>query len=118
MISVYEKRIRKLEEQKALVAEKIAHCGHPLRNFDETLQTSLAFLANPWNHWVSPRFEDKKAVLRLAFDENLAYVRGEGFQTPNLSLPFKVLEDFSAGKNELARPEGFEPPTCGFGLGR
>src|SRR5690606_41078759 len=60
VITVYENRIRRLEERKIEISEKIAHCGRPLRTFDETLRTSLVFLANPCNLWASDRLEHKK----------------------------------------------------------
>jgi site-specific DNA recombinase len=69
-----------------------------LRSFDETLRTSLDFLAIPWNLWASERLEHEKAVLKLAFADRLAYVRNDGFRTPNLALPFKVLADLKAPK--------------------
>jgi site-specific DNA recombinase len=84
-------RIRRLEERKIEISEKIANCGRPLSSFDETLRTSLDFLANPCNLWASERLEHKKAVLKLAFADRLTYVRNEGFRTPGLALPFKVL---------------------------
>jgi len=61
--------------------------------------------------WVSERLEDKRTVLKLAFAERLAYTRNEGFRTAVPALPFKVLADLKCGKTEMARPEGFEPPT-------
>ena len=103
-----------LEEQKIVLSEKVANCGRPLRGFDETLRTSLDFLASPWNLWASERLEDKRAVLKLTFADRLAYVRNEDFRTPNLSLPFKVLADLSADKSKMARPERFELPTPWF----
>jgi len=57
----------------------------------------------------TPRLEDKQAVLKLAFAGRLAYTRNEGFKTPDVTLTFKVLEGFWGGKNEMARPERFEP---------
>jgi hypothetical protein len=67
---------------------------------DETLRTSLDFLANPCNLWASERLEHKKAVLKLAFADRLTYVRNEGFRTPNLALPFKVLADLKDSKSK------------------
>jgi hypothetical protein len=98
VITAYENRIRKLEERKIEISEKVTNCGRPLRSFDETLRTSLHFLANPCNLWASERLEHKKAVLKLAFADRLAYVRNEGFRTPDLALPFKVLADFKSCK--------------------
>ncbi len=115
VISVYEDRIRKLEQQKIVLAEKMAKSGRPARSFDETLRTAFEFLASPWNLWSSERLEDKRAVLKLAFSDRLTYVRNEGFRTPNMALPFKALGDICLGKIEMARPEGFEPPTSASG---
>jgi hypothetical protein len=98
VITAYENRIRNLEERKIEISEKIANCGRPLRSFDETLRTSLDFLANPCNLWASDRLEHKKAVLKLAFADRLTYVRNEGFRTPDLALPFKVLADLKSSK--------------------
>lgn len=53
-------------------------------------------------------------MLKLAFTSRLACTRDEGFKTSEVSLPFKLLEDFRGRKNEMARPEGFEPPTTWF----
>ena len=109
VITAYENRIRRLEERKIELVEKISSCGRPLRSFDETLRTSLDFLANPCNLWASGRLEHKKAVLKLAFADRLTYVRNKGFRTPNLALPFKVLADLKGSKSKLAPPRGFEP---------
>jgi site-specific DNA recombinase len=114
IIKTYESRIRKLEEQKIVIEEKIAHCGRPVRSFDETLRTALDFLGNPWKLWVSDRLEDKRTVLKLAFINRLTYVRNEGFRTPDLSLPFKALADISKGNLKMAHSGGFEPPTARF----
>jgi len=61
------------------------------RPYDEMFELAFAFLANPWNVWVSPHLEHKRAVLKLAFQERLAYRRSEGFRTPQLTEPFTFL---------------------------
>lgn len=111
----YENRINKLEEQKLELGEKIAKCGTPLRSFDESVRTLFDFLENPYKLWVSERLEDKRAVLKLTFMDKPAYVRNEGFRTPNLALPFKVLAGFQEPKRGMARPARFELATFGFG---
>jgi hypothetical protein len=50
-------------------------------------------------------------MLKLAFADRLTYIRNEGFRTPNLAIPFKVLADFRGAKSKMARPETFELPT-------
>jgi hypothetical protein len=44
-----EDRIRRLEEQKVLMEEKLLKVGQPMSGFDDGLRTALNFLANPWN---------------------------------------------------------------------
>lgn len=97
ILGACEKRIRDLEERKIVLAERIANYVRALPDFDDALKTSLDFLRNPGNLWDSPRLEDKRAVLKLAFAGRLAYTRNEGFKTPDVSLPFKVLEGFRGG---------------------
>lgn len=73
IVTAYEKRIRDLEERKIVLAEGIANCGRALPDFDDALKTPLDFLRNPGNLWNSPRLEDKRAVLKLAFAGRLAW---------------------------------------------
>lgn len=110
IITAYENRIRKLEEERIVLKEKIAACGRPLRSFDQTLRTAFDFLENPVKLWVSDRIEDKRTVLKLVFADRLTYVRNEGFRTANLALPFKALVDFSEGGKEMVPRRGLEPP--------
>ncbi len=63
----------------------------------------------------SGRIEDRHAVMKLTFADRLAYVRGEGFRTPETTLPFKALGSFCGGENKMARPTGFEPVTFASG---
>ena len=109
LIGAYEKRIQALERDKLAMQEKIASCGRPVRGFDETFRTAMDFLSSPWKLWDSQALEDKRAVLKLAFADNLAWVRNEGFRTAKTTLPFNVLGGFSEGKISLAEREGFEP---------
>ncbi len=51
----------------------------------------------------------------LTFADRLAYVLGEGFRTPETTLPFKALGSFCGGENKMARPTGFEPVTFASG---
>lgn len=111
VVTAYERRIRKLEEQKLILGEKLAGCGRPVRSFDETVRTALEFLANPWKLWSSERLEDKRSVLKLTFASRLAYTRNRGFRTADLSLPFKILGSFSSAKIEMASPRGFDQWT-------
>ena len=114
VISAYEKRIANLEKQKLVAAEKAGKSVRPVRPFEEMFELAMNYLSNPYNLWLSDRLEDKKTVLKLTFSERLAYSRNEGFRTPKTTIPFKVLADFQAVKNGMARPKGFEPLTPRF----
>ncbi len=116
VIAAYEARIRDLENEKALLTEKIDRSGQPRVSFDETYRTAFSFLANPCNLWASDRLEDKRAVLKLVFSERLPYIKGEGYRTAKTSLPFRALGDFRMGKYEMVPRDGVEPPTLRFSV--
>ena len=114
VISAYEKRIGELQLEKQIMQEKVANCGRPLRDFDESFRTSMDFLGNPHQLWATGRMEDRHAVMKLTFADKLAYIRGKGFRTPETTLPFKALGGISSGENKMAHPERFELPTKWF----
>ena len=111
VIKAYEDKIAALEREKIVYREKIAQCGRPARSFDANFRTAMEFLANPCNLWDSPRIEDKRAVLKLAFAARPTYARNSGFRTVVTSSPFKLLSAFKGDEEEMARPTGFEPVT-------
>ncbi|WP_306120923.1 MULTISPECIES: recombinase family protein [unclassified Roseitalea] len=117
VVSAYEKRIAKLEREKALAEEKLLNAGKPAHTFEESFEHAMGFLSSPWNIWRNSNLIGKKNVLRLAFLEPLAYCRKNGLRTPNLAFPFKALEGFCANKCEMAHPRGFEPLASAFGAG-
>ncbi len=118
VIRAYENRIRDLEAKKIEMKEKIACCGKPIRDFDETFRTAMDFLSKPHKLWCSEHLEDKRAVLKLTFTDRLAYIQNEGFRTAKTTLPFKVLGGFSEGENKMAPRRGFEPLAFPLGGGR
>ena len=56
----------------------------------------------------------QRAVLKLAFADNLQYDRQTGFRTPRTTLPFKVLGGFSGRKGEMVPLEGESLNPRGF----
>ncbi len=110
VIAAYEGKIETLEHQNRIIADKLQNSVVPSNRFEEIIEHSLQFLANPWNLWACGHYHMKRLVLRLAFSEPIAYCRNEGYRTPKTSLPFKVLESVRAGKSDLVRVEGLEPP--------
>ncbi len=111
VISAYEAKIEKLERYKLILAEKLARGPVPHGRFDQFIEHAITFLANPWNLWHSGNYTLNQTVLRLAFSERIAYCRKDGYQTPNTSLPFKVLEDISLTKSQVVRSRRLEHPT-------
>ncbi len=115
VMSAFERKIRKLESRRVELAEKLSTDAKPLHTWEDLFEHAMEFLSNPWKLWRSDRYEDKRAVLKLTFADRLAWLRGEGFRTPNISMPFKALEDFCGGNLEMAHQRGFEPLASAFG---
>ena len=105
VIGAYERKIGELEREKLVLAENVAKCGTPVRGYDEVFQTAMSFLANPWKLWETGALEDRRAMLKLVFAGNLVYARKTGFQTPEISLPFKALEVISSPKKGNGAPK-------------
>lgn len=108
VITAYEQQIEKLEGQKIELQEKVKNCGRPVQDFEEAFQTPLEFLANPHRLWTSDNPEDRRLVLRMVFATKLPYGKECGFQTPETTRPFAVLQQIKAGNYEMARPRRFE----------
>ena len=117
VIGAYERKVEELEREKLVLAEKTARCGTVAKDYDETFQTAFTFLSNPWSLWENGSLEDRRIVLRLTLNSHLQYDWNEGVQTPEISLPFKVLSDAAASGAVMADRVGFEP-TVGFHLRR
>ena len=115
VIGALEKRLDEMEQRKLLLAENIAKCGTPVRDYDESFRTSMEFLASPWILWESDSLEDKRAAVKLTFSDQLKYDRKEGFRTPKISLPFKALREIYDCNEVMAHPTGFEPVASAFG---
>jgi len=59
-------------------------------------RTAMNFLKSPKNLRESERFEEKRAVLKLAFSSRIAYRRRSGFRTAEPSMPFKLFSNLLA----------------------
>lgn len=106
VIGAYERKVEELEREKLVLAEKTARCGTVAKDYDETFQTAFTFLSNPWSLWENGSLEDRRIVLRLTLNSHLQYDWNEGVQTPEISLPFKVLSDAAASGAVMADREG------------
>jgi hypothetical protein len=62
VIAAYEKRITKLEREKALAEEMLATNGKPRLTLEESFEHALQFLSSPWNIWVNSGVAGRKTV--------------------------------------------------------
>jgi site-specific DNA recombinase len=83
---------------KAPITENLAKKPESTKDFGGSFRTALAFLANPWNFWVSDNPLHRKTLLKLVFAEPLPYVRNQGFRTAKTTSPFKALAAIEDGE--------------------
>ena len=100
VIKAYEAKIAKLEQHKLELEERAMQSAQPRYQYDPAVRTSMLLLANPHKLWASGVYEAKRAVLKLLFSDKLAYCGIEGFRTPAIALPARVLSDFVGRKTE------------------
>lgn len=98
--------IRKLGEEKTLLQERTANCGHPLASSDATFGTALQHLVSSQKLWISDRSENKRAVLKLIFADRLIHIWGEGFRSALTSSPFTLLSDLRVGNERMVPHRG------------
>ena len=104
-VAAYEKRIAKLERDKALATEKLSAKPGPQKRFDEMFELACAFLSKPWNIWQNGDATAKRTIMRLVFSERPAYCRNQGFRTPKTTIPFKLLGEIAMHKCGMAKME-------------
>ncbi len=54
-------------------------------------------------------------MLKLVFAGTSSTRGNPAYKPPEISLPFKALEDITSQKREMAHPTGFEPVASAFG---
>lgn len=111
LVVAYESRVKEMEEQKLFLTGQLANTGKPVTPFADVFRSAFEFLANPWNIWISDRLEDKGAVMKLVFSDNLTYCRKEGARTAKTTLPLKALGGFFGVEFGVVSRTGFEPVT-------
>ncbi len=111
VVKAYEKRITGLEKERILASEKAAKSSKPKHKFEDVLELSMGFLANPQKLWDSEHLISKRTVLKLAFADRLVYDRNKGYRTPKISMPFKVLRDISDNNIEMVPLGRIELPA-------
>lgn len=108
LVASYEKRLSAMERDKVAIREKLAGSVRPAASFDRVYRTAFSFLENPQKLWHSSQLEHRRAVLRMAFKTHLRYRRNEGYRTPKITLPFKMLGSFDGLKEKMVPPVRLE----------
>ena len=91
----YERKIDKLEAEKVLTMQKMAELKNLNRRLPEKVELALSFLSNPWKIWDLGDHSMRKLLLRMAFSGRISYDRKTGYRTPQTSVIFRFLDDFS-----------------------
>ena len=91
VIAAYEDKIGGLEREKRTLSEKLSNPAPEKGKFDEMLELSLKFLANPYKLWETGDITLRRTVLRLAFTDRISYHRNKGPRTSKTALIFKAL---------------------------
>jgi len=89
-----------------VITEKLRNHATCRHSFEELFELAFDFLRTPWKLWDSGQLPLKRAVLRLAVCDRVAYCRKEGLRTPKMALPFKLLTGLEMGDLEMACLEG------------
>ena len=90
VIATYEKRIGALTEKELVLKDSLMSQAEHEPNIETALDIVFDFLKDPLKQWRKGNIHTKKLVLKLVFEENLAYNRNSGFETAILSLPLRV----------------------------
>ncbi|MEM5581183.1 hypothetical protein WNZ15_01885 [Roseibium sp. AS2] len=69
----------------------------------------MGLLSRPWKIWENGEVERRQTVLKLVFDDRLAYCRENGFRTPEIAVPFKALGGICSGKKKWRTGEDSNP---------
>ena len=110
-IRAYESKINKLHEKEVVLKESLESCSIDKMDIGTALDIVFDFLKNPLKQWEKPNINSKRLVLRLVFQEKLAYNIADGFETATLSLPLRVFSLSEAQNSCLVDPSGIEPLT-------
>jgi site-specific DNA recombinase len=100
VLSAYEKEIEKLSNKELALMERMQGGVIHRTDFETALTEVFSILKNPHDYWVNGDIYDKRLVLKMVFQEPLAYNRESAFETAVLSLPLRVFE-YSATSNSL-----------------
>jgi site-specific DNA recombinase len=101
VIVAYEEQISALGEKSRVLKNSLMSMAGHGPNIETALDIVFDFLRNPLQQWRQGNIHSKKLVLKLIFEQNLAYNKNSGFETAILSLPLRVFGLPEAQKGQL-----------------
>ena len=75
-------------------------------DFETALSNTLIFLQNPASSWINGDIKQKSRINKLIFLKPIAYNKERGFETTEMSIPFKVTKKFSGSESRLVEMAG------------
>ena len=114
VMAALESKIAMQEEEKLLLSDKLSQTVKPKSTLGEVIELLREFLSNPWNIYEKGTLEVRKTILKTAFKGPLTFDRENGYRTPQVSVIFEFLSDFTS-KCKMVHPRGFEPLASAFG---
>ncbi|HAU1475610.1 TPA: hypothetical protein JBI62_00870 [Legionella pneumophila] len=109
-----EHKIESLEEEKRELEYSINQLNNKEINFGTALDAVMSFIGNPYVAWADGDLKKKQLVHRLVFVNPIVIHPSEPIGTANLSLPFKMLGDFSEKNCQVVEAAGIEPASLWF----
>ena len=118
LVRTYENEIEKLTNEQGILENQAQVLRGSKPEFGTALDVTFNFLKNPYLYWKKDDIRAKQLVLKLVFADRIAYQRGVGFGTANLSLPLRVFELNALSDSSKVDPSGFEPLTSSLQMRR
>lgn len=109
VISAYETKIAKMDNEKLLLTDKLGQTDDPKLTLKEIFELFKAFISSPWNLYEKGDLKQRKSVLNMVFAGPLAYHRESGFRTSQVSVIFEFFEKITS-KCEMVRSRRLELP--------
>ena len=111
IVPIFDRSIRRLDEQIAAYEGQIADAKMEQATFDQLLEFSKSMLVNIHTAWEHANLNQKQKVQNLLFPGGLIHEPEKGILNPHNDSLFMHLENFLGRKMHLVRPERFELPT-------
>ncbi len=108
VIATYEERIGALAKKELVLKNSLMSFDLHRPNIETALDIVFDFLKDPLKQWKTGGIHTQKLVLKLVFEQNLAYNKKSGFETAHLSLPLRVFTLPEASKLSVVEMGGFE----------